>query len=374
MPPLSAMLAIQSNAGLVFGQMVQWKRREVVFELALALDRGADLEFRVEMVGLDDTVLGKLRVLERRPPVDGVTQHAAEIHWVHPEDLRIYDDWAAAFEAGRAPSSLRALDNQSGFRSGGVRGTSAEERARVSGEMEARLRQRQERAREVLSAAKKVWPDPFDAVGGRVAAAMAFVAGLEPNGHGPAPSLRPARTVAPVAMPDAAPAAVTPTPVGAPRVPPVVPAVAAPTPVVPAVAASTPVVAPRPAAMPPAAAVPSRPAPVAPPVDVAPPEAPDHGSPPFSVRVDRTRPIPRVVFRWTDIELLRDDVRAHLKHRVMHLPNEDVGPVGARVDVVLDTPVGFEVICMGRVALVTPQFTGIQLMLAPWTRTLLAHV
>ncbi len=315
---LTAMLAIQSKAGLVFGQMVQWTRAQMVFEVAMELETNVEFEFRVEMAGLDDTVLGRLRVLARAPTVDGVARHSARIEWVHPEDQGIYDDWAEAFEAGRPPSSLHGLANQSGFATGKIRGTSAEERARVSKEMEDRLKQRQGRAREVLLATKKVWPDPFDEAGARVAAAIGFVDSLAfRNG----PTDLPAVVAAPP-------------PVNAPVVAAPPPPVVAPAP--PVVAAPPPVVAARP---PPAVPAP----------------------PPCSVTIDRSKAVPKVVFTWSGVEGFRADARAHLRHGLMHVDSADVGPVGSPVEVVLVTPEGHEIPCVGRIAIVHPLFTGLEL-------------
>ncbi len=91
-----ALLSIKTVHGLVVGQAVDVSDDRLLLDINGPVEFGIPLEFRLELPGADETVLGTLRL---RRSGRGLTQ--ADVVAIAEEDQDVFDLWWRSFEQGR---------------------------------------------------------------------------------------------------------------------------------------------------------------------------------------------------------------------------------------------------------------------------------
>lgn len=181
-----AMIAVQAPSGMVFGTARKLDGNTLHFELDGDVPAGTVVEFRMELPGLDETAMGKLRVVGvRQEPGKAVKTWSAAVVAVSEADEEIFQVWRRTVDEGsRAFALSTKLGADDWFRSQTMAGSSPAERARAVAVQEERRKRRVERARALVKNAKR-WPDPEDRDGGQSVASGVFRASLSGAGRVP---------------------------------------------------------------------------------------------------------------------------------------------------------------------------------------------
>ncbi len=170
---LLAMIAVQSPDGMVFGTARGIDGASLYVEIEAEIPMEAHVEWRMELPGVDETVLGGMRIVKvTRNQTSGVRVYTGVITNVSPDDKELWDDWRAAVERGvRTVTHTRGGAGawDSWTRDQMMGGTTPAERARAVAHQEERRKRRAEKTRELLGNRKR-WPDPTDSKGGQAAA------------------------------------------------------------------------------------------------------------------------------------------------------------------------------------------------------------
>ncbi len=160
---LTSTLSIQSRGGLVFGSATHIDGMNLLFELEGAMEIGDVVEWRMELPGLDDTAMGRMRIVSRRQDPGFPLRWGGTIQSVSPEDAEVFEVWRRGVESGsRAFAVSKRTGADSWLASTTMVGSSAAERKQAVALEEARRKQRLERAKSLVKNAKS-WPDPGDA-------------------------------------------------------------------------------------------------------------------------------------------------------------------------------------------------------------------
>ena len=222
--PITATISVQSAGGLAFGGAVQIDGLNVTFELETQMEVGDNVEWRMELPGLDDTAMGRMRILSRRADPGYPVRWVGSITSVSPEDTAIFEVWRRGVEAGtRSFAVSKRAPGDAWLAATTMVGSSEAERKQAVAIEEARRKQRLERAKSLLKNSKS-WPDPTDVESGVVAASGVFRASLSgsvnrsaASSHGADPAGRPRLAVAAALRANIGgerPAAPVPTPAG----------------------------------------------------------------------------------------------------------------------------------------------------------------
>ena len=315
------MLSVQTPGGLVFGTARRIQGQTLGFEADGRMEPGDEVQWRMELPGLDETAMGTMRIMGGQKDANAtVTTWTGAILSISREDAEVFEIWRLGVESGtRAFSYSNKPPTDSWLAATTMAGSTEAERRLALQAEEERKKGRVERAKRLAKNAK-MWPDHEDRIGGKSVASGAFraslsgsvarstassvsstaapgnrardqiAAALRPSG---APAVASARTFAPAPVPAAAvPAAPAPLSESttapppwlspSPSSPPVVPTAAATAPP-PWLSPSSPPVVPTAAASAPApwlSPSPSPPATPAEPVGESPSEAAPPTAPP----------------------------------------------------------------------------------------------
>jgi len=104
----SVIISLKTDRGLVVGHGLDVREDRVVFTVPTRLVTGQELEFRLELRGANDTVLGWLRVGPRgldRSSREELTE--GQITRISPDDQATYARWVKDIAVGRVASHLR---------------------------------------------------------------------------------------------------------------------------------------------------------------------------------------------------------------------------------------------------------------------------
>jgi hypothetical protein len=318
--PITATISVQSAGGLAFGGAVQFDGMNVTFELETQMEVGDNVEWRMELPGLDDTAMGRMRILSRRADPGYPVRWVGSITSVSPEDTAIFEVWRRGVEAGtRSFAVSKRAPGDAWLAATTMVGSSEAERKQAVAIEEARRKQRLERAKSLLKNSKS-WPDPTDVESGVVAASGVFRNSLSgsvnrsaASSHGADPAGRPRLAVAAALRANIGgerPAAPVPTPAG----------LGAERPAIPSPAASP---APQRAAAPSPASMTELP----------------------KLLVDRNM----AMLRFTEGGSFRSLHKATLAGGIIIVQTADVGPAGTRLDFVITLPSGATIFAPGQV-------------------------
>lgn len=157
-----AMIAIQTPDGMLFGTARRFDGETLHCEIDADILPGTLVEWRMELPGLDDTALGKMRIIGvQRVANSGVRIWSGAIVAVDTEDEEVFSVWKRGVDEGsRSFSKSRHSGGQVDWLSGQTTsGASPAERARAMAQQDERRKRRAERARQLAKNAK-AWPDP----------------------------------------------------------------------------------------------------------------------------------------------------------------------------------------------------------------------
>ena len=173
-----AMIAVQAPSGMVFGTARKVDGNTLHFELDSDVPAGTGVEVRMDLPGLDETAMGKVRVVGvRQEPGKAVKTWSAAVVSVADVDEEIFQLWRRTVEEGSRSFAVSARGGDDWFKSQTMAGSSPAERARAVAVQEERRKRRVERARALAKNARR-WPDPEDREGGQSVASGVFRASL----------------------------------------------------------------------------------------------------------------------------------------------------------------------------------------------------
>ena len=410
---LLAMIAVQSPDGMVFGTARGIDGLSLYVEIEAEIPIDAQVEWRMELPGVDETVLGGMRIVKvTRNQTSGVRVYTGNVTNISPDDKDLWEDWRAAVERGvRTVTHTRGGAGawDSWTREQMMGGTTPAERARAVAYQEERRKRRAEKTRELLGNRKR-WPDPTDSKGGQAAAdavwrpltgsvsskaqtsvrstggttsgagtvesrpraamAAALRARLGDMGALAArPAGAPPPVLAPVRLntgPDAGPitrvglegTASVPPPPRAPVATPSPPASSTPAPPASPPAAPAPAAAPRPVPV-------ATPSPIPEPAaDSAPPAVAEPG-------VELTHGCLTVT--WTTITRYRTDYERDIRMSALRVPGAEWGRPGVRLDIVLVLPSGAMVSGKADIVTLIGGITGFYLQFDALAKQVLAE-
>jgi len=134
------MISLRAPQGLVVGRADSVRGRKIDFWLDVPLILGARLEFRLELPGADDTVLGWLGIDggQEASHRKGQAHYQAHVDTIDKGDLKPFERWLHDTELGRVPQDLRGniLERNA------LAQQQAEEEARQEAEEQARIEAR----------------------------------------------------------------------------------------------------------------------------------------------------------------------------------------------------------------------------------------
>ncbi len=88
------MFALQSPVGLKFGATISLDAERITFEMDVELTKGSSFKFRMELVGVEDTVMGTIRIDRALPKRQGSLQrYIARIVDMPEADRMAFDGW-----------------------------------------------------------------------------------------------------------------------------------------------------------------------------------------------------------------------------------------------------------------------------------------
>lgn len=162
----------------MFGSATQIDGNNVTFELEAQMEVGDNVEWRMELPGLDDTAMGRIRIVSRRADPGYPVRWVGAIVSISPEDAAVFEVWRRGVEAGtRAFTVSKRPSTDSWLASTTMVGSSEAERRQAVAIEDARRKQRLERAKSLVKNAKS-WPDPADTHGGASVASGVFRSSL----------------------------------------------------------------------------------------------------------------------------------------------------------------------------------------------------
>jgi hypothetical protein len=89
----SSAIALQAPAGLLFGNVTRIRSDALTFEVEGEIPEGAIVEWRMELTGHNDTVMGSLKVLRVRVQPDGVFRCSSRITAMPAKDRERLARW-----------------------------------------------------------------------------------------------------------------------------------------------------------------------------------------------------------------------------------------------------------------------------------------
>ena len=88
------MFALQSPIGLRFGATQSVEAERITFEMDVQLEKGISCPFRMELTGVEDTVMGVVRIDRVLPKRQGaLPRFVAKILDMPDVDRRAFDGW-----------------------------------------------------------------------------------------------------------------------------------------------------------------------------------------------------------------------------------------------------------------------------------------
>ena len=184
-----AMIAVQSPDGMLFGTARKFDGETLHCEIDADILPGTLVEWRMELPGLDDTALGKMRIIGvQRLGNTGVRLWSGTIVAVDGEDEEVFSVWKRGVDEGsRSFAKSRHQSGSTDWLSGqGSSGTTPAERARAMALQEERRKRRADRARQLAKNAK-AWPDPDERTAGAAIAQEVYRPLLSGSGSGGVP-------------------------------------------------------------------------------------------------------------------------------------------------------------------------------------------
>lgn len=350
---LTATLSVQSRGGLVFGSATQIDGSNLTFELEAQMEVGDNVEWRMELSGLDDTAMGRMRIVSRRADAGYPVRWVGAIMSVSPDDSAVFEVWRRGVEAGtRAFTVSKRPPTDSWLASTTMVGSSEAERRQAVAIEEARRKQRLERAKCLVKNAKS-WPDPVDTTGGAsvasgvfrssLAGSVSHSAGSVHGSNGPVSGVHSTSSAAGVSRPRLAMAAALRANIGAER---------------PAGARAAPsVVTPAPRGPAPAAAVPAFSVPSAPFAEVPP-----------TVMLDRGM----ASVRFTDRPSFQTRQKPGLMVGILVVPLCAAGAAGTAMQFLFTLPSGMTLFSSGSVMAHSATRTEFQVQLTAAQKATLA--
>jgi hypothetical protein len=172
------MMSVQTRGGLVFGSATHIDGMNLRFEIEGQIDIGDNVEWRLELPGLDETAMGWMRITAVRREPGSPSQVRGLIQSVSPADAEIFEVWKRGVESGtRAFTVSKRPKTDSWLSATTMVGSSEAERKQAVAIEEERRKRRLERAKSLLKNTKS-WPDPQDRDGGASVASRVFLASL----------------------------------------------------------------------------------------------------------------------------------------------------------------------------------------------------
>ncbi|MCK6506796.1 hypothetical protein L6R53_26070 [Myxococcota bacterium] len=193
MPAVSSfMISVRNDLGVAVGHAEQLSADHVAFWMNVPLERGSKVEFRLELPGADETVLGFLVIEAGEGPPGTLVHYRARVAEIDPGDRDCFHRWVQAVSEGHVPLNVRGAA-LTGNPFSTMHGASREQ-------TEAALRRIEERKERMARATQRFTEQDTDEV---------FIAGVFDLG---APAPAPARAAAsppPATRPGAAATAAT---------------------------------------------------------------------------------------------------------------------------------------------------------------------
>lgn len=103
----SVMIAAKTEQGLVVGYADMVRGHSIGFWMNVPLQQGARIEFRLELPGADDTVLGWMRIEAGSGPPGSLVHYRAHVDTLDKGDLVPFQRWLHDAEVGRVSLHLR---------------------------------------------------------------------------------------------------------------------------------------------------------------------------------------------------------------------------------------------------------------------------
>ncbi len=174
-----AMLSVQTPGGLVFGTARRIQGQTLGFEADGRMEPGDEVQWRMELPGLDETAMGTMRIMGGAKDANAtVMSWTGAILSVARDDAEVFEVWRQGVESGtRAFSYSSKPPTDSWLAATTMAGSTEAERRLALQAEEERKKGRVERAKRLAKNAK-MWPDHEDRIGGKSVASGAFRASL----------------------------------------------------------------------------------------------------------------------------------------------------------------------------------------------------
>jgi hypothetical protein len=155
------MVALQSSAGLVFGSAESWNGNVLTVAIVAQLAIGDVVEFRLELPGMEQTALGRVRVIAVKGDRTTAASYQLLVQSIAEADKESFDAWKSAVEAGHPASCQSRHHSAAGWAEAALNGgTTPAERAHAMRIEEERRQRLKATVRQLVQSQKKAWPDP----------------------------------------------------------------------------------------------------------------------------------------------------------------------------------------------------------------------
>lgn len=172
MPAVSSfMISVRNDLGVAVGHAEQLNADRVAFWMNVPLEQGSKVEFRLELPGADETVLGFLVIEAGEGPPGTLVHYRARVAEIDPGDRECFQRWVQAVSEGHVPLNVRGT-TRSGNPFSTMHGASREQ-------TEAALRRIEERKERMARATQRFVEDDTDEV---------FIAGVFDAATAPPPT------------------------------------------------------------------------------------------------------------------------------------------------------------------------------------------